>query len=465
MKDLVIGLLDNSARFPDPAAAHRARDLSIAWTRYKYSGVIFENANPYNILQRAAASDAGFCLIQSYGVLLAEVWRPSHEQNLDVSQALKAWMDDGGFLVSGLPVEDVVDEPGGEPCCFLVNLERYRALDCPTFGESGDKPFGWNFIQVSEGAGLPVPAMPSEFAANLVFLDPDNPAAWAPLPDAADDRDPDNQESPADQSDFLSRIHHLTAKLPQGIFVWNLESYADVEQPSEHFKPPLKSLYTVSAGFKPNRILQTHGFTAETRMVVFDYSAQGLEFRRMLREEWDGLDYPSFLRRLFRKIPHGEAHYLLWEGMTPDNLDWALVDQRWQQELDDWGGQDALHQHWQTFQQMQIEYVHCNILTENDHLIEVIRDEDNSLIWWSNAFFSIFSNWCHTGKERSELYLNWVEKLARKAPHLLLYGSDCYNISVNFFPAAEYAIWLQKSLNAGHNELNPASMNRYEMRY
>ena len=157
---------------------------------------------------------------------------------------------------------------------------------------------------------------------------------------------PDGQ-SDTDQAHFLAGIHQLTGNLRNAIFVWNLESYDDIETPSKAFRPPLSTLYTVSAGFKPNRILQTHGFDANTRMVVFDYSPQGLKFRRLLQE----------------------------------------------------------------------------------------------------------------------IYIQWIEKLARKAPGLFLYGSDHQNISVNFYTAGRYAQWLRAAGETGLNELDPEKFHQVEMRF
>ena len=257
----------------------------------------------------------------------------------------------------------------------------------------------------------------------------------------------------------------MTGQLRKGIFVWNLESYADIETPSEYFSPPLKNLYTVSAGFKPNRILETHGFDENTRMVVFDYSAKGLEFRRMIQEEWDGVDYPGFIKMLMKKIPSSEAFYLLWDGMTPENLDWSLVNKRWQEELKAWGGEEALYRHWQQFRRLNIEYVHCDILRQHDRLLDCINAQDNSLVWWSNAFFSVHSNWFYTTGQRVDYYRQWIKKVSEKAPELLLYGSDCHNVSVNCYPAGQYRDWFEPALREADGGLKPSALHRHEIRF
>lgn len=463
---LIFGLLDNATEFPTAQTAARARDLTIAWSRFKYSGPIIEGTSLDEILNRCAITGATHCLVQRYGTILTEVWRREDDDHPEIMQAIGSWIENQDFFITGRVLPHCTDGLDLNLSCVLIDLRTWRNLGCPLAG-----PPPWRALSAhGQKAGLLIEDIPPSIAASLVVLDPARPDQWTPVP-AVDPKAP-IQEQPAEeppatsqQADFLDNIQRLTSQLRKGIFVWNIESYADIETPSDHFSPPLKALYTVSAGFKPNRILETHGFDHKTRMVVFDYSPQGLEFRRLIQEEWDGVDYPAFLRVLFRKIPHGEAFYLLWDGMTPQNLDWSLVQRRWQEELRAWGGEEALYLHWQKFRKMNIEYLSCDILTEHDRLLDSITAGENSLMWWSNAFFSVHSNWLYSTSERIEYYRQWIGKLADKVPGLLLYGSDCHNVSVNCYPAGQYRSWFEKALEDGGDELRPPALHRHEIRF
>src|SRR5262249_3881394 len=163
------------------------------------------------------------------------------------------------------------------------------------------------------------------------------------------------------------------------------ESYRDVEVPSPAFEGPVSTLYSVGAGLKPNRILQTHGFDTSTRVVYFDYSARALEFRHRLRDEWDGRRYPDFLRSVFQKMPSSDTHYFLWPGATPDNLDWKEMERLWAAECARWGGENEIAAHWVRYRELDHEFLSCNILTGHDKLLEHIADQPGSVIWWSNA--------------------------------------------------------------------------------
>ena len=84
------------------------------------------------------------------------------------------------------------------------------------------------------------------------------------------------------------------------------------------------------------------------------------------------------------------------------------------------------------------------------------------MVWWSNAFFSVHSNWHHDAARRRVLYARWIRGLAERAPRLWLYGASSDNASVNGVQAAEYARW--QSLHGG-DELDPGRLGRVDMRY
>jgi hypothetical protein len=60
MDGLVFALLDTAAAIPDAALAARLRDLTISWSRFKYSGPILEGADLDALLGRAATATAWY---------------------------------------------------------------------------------------------------------------------------------------------------------------------------------------------------------------------------------------------------------------------------------------------------------------------------------------------------------------------------------------------------------------------
>jgi hypothetical protein len=264
-----------------------------------------------------------------------------------------------------------------------------------------------------------------------------------------------------DQRTFLDVVSAQTANARQGVFLWNIESYADIETPRDDFPSPVSTLYSVAAGFKPNRVLQTHGFTEDTRVVFFDYSPAALEIRKCLVEQWDGEDFPRFVKYLFKKFPHPETFYQLWNNVTPNNLNWDDIESVCERELNRWGGSELFLEHWQTYRELKHEYVCCNIMTDPSELLNQISDEPNAIIWWSNAFFTMYGNWFYTIDQRKRAYDHWIEQLANKNPNLYLFGSDYNNTSVNFVQAAEYRHQYRRS---GGDCLKPFKLQRTEIR-
>jgi hypothetical protein len=260
---------------------------------------------------------------------------------------------------------------------------------------------------------------------------------------------------------FLEGVRMQVANATRGIFLWNLEPYDDVRTGPQGFEPPISTLYSVASGFKPNAILESLGFDELTRVVFFDYSAGALEAKRLLLEDWDGEDFPRFARYVFRRLPSDVAYYQLWCGATPETLDWSEMERAWTRELELWGGEQAFQRHWSRYRRLRHEFVHCDVLSSAGRLLHRVEPERSAVIWWSNAFFTVYGNWLYTAERRRRLYEQWIFGLAERNPDLFLYGSDFCNSSVNHVRAGDY----RSLLRAAGDELVPLSANAREIRF
>lgn len=382
MLDIICGLLGDRKQAGAGTATGRARDLTVAWLRWHYSGEIVEDSALARILERARAAGHRYCLVQGYGHIVAEHAGPDGGKARGFFDALEEWVGRHDFVFAGVPGR-----------CLLVDLAAWSRA-----GE----PIG----------GAPVPFEPG-LDGHLIDLGTDLATA-AP---------------------FEAFLDEMCDKAGRGVFVLNYESYDDVAEPPPGFAAPVSTLYCVAAGLKPNRILATHGIGAGTRVVFFDYSADALAFRRRLDAEWDGSDYPRYLRGLFER--RDNTHYYLWPGATPEDMDWAELERLWAAELARWDGAEAFATHWRRFQAIGREYLACNIL-EPDPLLARIEDAPGSAIWWSNAFCTIYSAAHHSLDEKRAIYEGWIARLADRAPGIFLYGSDHSNSSVNAITARDY---------------------------
>src|SRR5262249_14717252 len=147
------------------------------------------------------------------------------------------------------------------------------------------------------------------------------------------------------QRRLVTKVRRQIKGSKHGIFPWNLEAYDDVDAPPDGLRPPLTSVYCVAAGFKPYRILHTHGFDSRTRVGLFDYSPRALEFRHRLIRDWDGTDYPAFLQKAFRDSPP-DTYFQLWAGLSPAEVAPSDVERLWRAETDRWGGEETFQKNW-----------------------------------------------------------------------------------------------------------------------
>jgi hypothetical protein len=502
IEGVVFGLLDTSDRIPDDRLAEKFRNFTIAWSRFGYHDVMLENKSLHGLLQEALDLGYSYCLVQSYGHVIGETWIPEHWEQVDFQTALARWIDNHEFFVTGTIQHDNEGGYGLADDCLLVNLQRYAELGQPEFGQpcttateviqpraimepdpDSDRfqsleptqetastipaHAGWNFINTSLRGGHAVLNFSKSIDGSRINLYDPSPQKMQAFARHLDTLLPDYSSADLNsglsygQKQFLDSIDAQVKDSRKGVFLFNLESYQDVIERPDGFTSPVSSLYSVTAGFKPNMMLHALGFDDSTRMVFFDYSTTALEIRKVINSEWDGEDFPRFVRYLMKQFPPGEVFYQLWAGLSPDEIAWGDLEQLWRNEIEKWGGESIFKQHWTAFRDIRHEYVHCNLLTDRNSLLAAIDDKPNAAIWWSNAFFTIYSNWLHTADERKAIYDSWLEQLAERNPSIFLYGSDYNNINVNHIRVGEY---LERYLAEGENCLQPGRFYKHEIR-
>jgi hypothetical protein len=509
IENLVFGLLNTREKINDKRLAMKLRSRTLSWSRYGYQGIIIEKDSAEEILDQALTLNYRYCLIQSYGHIITEDWHPQNAKAANFHSALKNWLETRDFFITGHILFDDELGYGLSEQALLVNLDDYRQFGRPRLGTPGPdrlpmvkalpdaetqtdgeslivlrpsgetelcRPhlYGWNLIHTSLQNGKAVYGFDEAMRRTTLYLD-----AGSEVRDSCAEQEalchdqrtsrkavaPKGREAESEkhkQERFINSVQLQIDHSRRGVFLWNIEPYDDVATPPPNFHPPVAALYCVAAGFKPNRILHTHGFTERTRVVFFDYSLQALEIRRLLHEQWDGQDYPRFVKYILKKFPHPETFYQLWAGVSPENMNWNDVDHLWQEELRRWGGQQVFQEHWEFYKRLKPEYFPCNILTEQARLAEQIEPQKNSVIWWSNAFFTVYSNWTYTIEERQQIYQNWVTRLAARNAELFIYGADDMNTSVNFVQAGPYANHYSRFAGT---DLIPHKQHRHAIRF
>lgn len=464
----------------------RLRDLTITWSRYGYQGPVIEHPALDAILEQALDGGYQACLIQTPGHIISEDWLLPHWGRAGFHDCLEHWLANEDALVSAELLRGK-HYFGLNPECMLINLKHYQALGRPVFGMASSSPRvvslpraptsddprmalepsgetvelipdreGWGFIHASLNGGYAVRSLDGAFDGKHLSLA--SMSASDAMPHVGDslnnlDALAADASLNAVQRRFLDGVATQIQRARSGVFLWNIESYADL--PDGPQAKPLSRLYCVAAGFKPNMLLRRQGYKHDTRVCFFDYSQRALDIREILIKEWDGNDYPAFCRGLLERFPEPDTFYQLWDGIQAARIDWADVQHLWQDELARWGGARAFQNHWQAQGELEYRFIRCDLVADPEPLLGEMEPRDGSLIWWSNAFFTTSTNWLHTIARRRRDFTAWIDGLAERCPTCLLYGADHNNTPVNAVSAAEYRARLAARLaQDAHDELS-----------
>src|SRR5262249_39196340 len=141
--------------------------------------------------------------------------------------------------------------------------------------------------------------------------------------------------------------------------------------------------------------------------------------------------------------------------------DRADLERRWQAELSRWGGAAAFKEAWTHERRLRHDFLCCDLLSDHGTLLSAMDGAPGAVIWWSNAFFTVSSNWRHTVDARRALYERWIEALAARDPGIWVYGSDHSNVSVNGLSAGAY---LARYREVGGDPLAPRRLGKVEIR-
>jgi hypothetical protein len=439
---LILAMLDTSRLIPDKDVAALCRNLTVSWSHRDYSGPVFHGTSPAAIIHRALGDGYRHVYIQSHGHVIAR--SPTLKAG-SVSPFLTNLVERS--TKNGQPILAVGML---EPSLPLAVRDAGFLVDLDTYARCGRPPALWDVQRRTVQFQLPAEDAPAvvAYGADLehqaIYLRPEDPGHAGVLRRLLDDGLTtlddviDNEPLDADVRHFLRHTCTIVARSEAGVFPWNFERYDDIQRPPAGFQGPVSSLYSVAAGFKPNMILQRHGFGPRTRVVLMDYSQNALDIRRWLIGMWDGTDFPAILHRMLERFPPSETYYHL--PTADGRVDWQRVRELWIEELSDWGGAEVFARHWDNYRNLSHEFVLVNLLQDPEALLSRVWDESGSVMWWSNVFFSAYALWHLSLDERQAVYRNWIGRLVSAAPNLLLYGYDDFNRVLAGVIAGRYEI-------------------------
>jgi len=443
-KNYIVGILDDSFVIPNATAAEKSKELTEFFTRFKYFGNIISGTSVNEILDKALKENVKYCLIQCIGHLIKEAYFFS---------LIEKWMDTHNFFITG----HIMDKQnpnsahaeghgyyGLHKQCLLVNLEYYKKFDKPVYGNKKSmnkellskaqrhvhnihddytplslKPTeetetctplvdGWNFINKSLENGLTVYNFHPKIREQKQYVYPN--------------------KSAAELNYQLSWINNIVTYAPTCVFFWNTEKYSDLKYIK--LDKPIDHLYSVAAAFKPNVILNTFDFTNNTKVTFYDYSKQALAFKKMIINSWDGEDYPDFLRWAKSKYSINETAGTMTENQSYEDL--------WELEIQQWGSEKNLKNHWNNYKTLQHSYIHCDICENPEKITSKITKGGTQLIWWSNAFHTVNAHYLRGLQGAKKCYNEWLSQLSNTNENLYIMGKDYVNKPVEGSTLKEY---------------------------
>lgn len=429
-KNYVVGIYDDTEMSKNMTFDQKRKEITEFFTRFKYFGPIIVKNSINDVLDEALNHDVEYCVVQSVGHIIQDV----HFFNF-----IEKWIEKQDFFVTGHIMDKNKtnkNNPQGDKGyyglhkqCMLINLKYYKKFDKPVFGKKNSKdefvvvadrhakdihddytplalkpteeltictPLvdGWNFINTSLANDLTVYNFHPKIRESKQYIYPTSSAA--------------------ELERQLSWITNIVNYAQECVFFWNTETYLDLKYVD--IEKPIRKLYAVAASFKPNMILNHYGFVEDTEVVYFDYSKSALAFKKLLLKEWNGDDYPAFLNYAQKKYAINETGGNETQHLTRDEL--------WKREISWWGSEKNIKEHWNEYKKLKHSYVHCDICENPDKLTKLITNEQESVIWWSNAFHTVGAQYLRGIKGVKECYHNWLTQIHTQNPDIWILGKD-----------------------------------------
>ncbi len=325
------------------------------------------------------------------------------------------------FLVMGHLIDKKGLYCGIHEQMFIVNMNVYRELGRPDFGgyESGSRMLhnysagasihddytplsvqpapgvserrtwscGWNFVNASLGAGLAVLNLPEELRLAKVYAYPedqihklnknlellyqmedlDNPSQRKLLGFLFNRRFGFNPKSRGSGVNLADR--------ESIVYLFNTEELvANPEWVSKNAQP-LDVYFGPCAGFLDMAALRTHGFHDRTRLIYFDINRKSVQIRERLFAEFDG--QPERLIPLLKK-------FMADEPDRPFHL--GDADLEYRRLMEAVGSREKFMEIWNAMRRMPKEFLHLNLISENEKLLAKIQPGERALFTISDIF-------------------------------------------------------------------------------
>lgn len=130
-----------------------------------------------------------------------------------------------------------------------------------------------------------------------------------------------------------------------------------------------------TAGFKLLYYAYTYGIDIETtKFIWYDFDPHSCAFKRDLLAEWNGIDYPAYVKSWCERNP--EANTLLLKQ----------VDKQWNNILEHFGGEHSWLDFWMQVQLCEHTVLEVDLVKDHKKITDML--ENKSTFFWSSNIYS-----------------------------------------------------------------------------
>ena len=207
-----------------------------------------------------------------------------------------------------------------------------------------------------------------------------------------------------------------TFQFREQVWIYNSESYQFPKSVSKN----IDTYMGPAAGFKYLDVLK---YSENVNYVLYDFMPISIAWIKMLREEWDGRDYPAVLAS---KSAEWSQYYKYISGDI--NLNQQLL-------FDEFENEDTFAALWQRFKNSTVEFVQCDLF-DLDTVTDLSKKiSGNTLFYYSNIFATDFQIKRKSLAEITTSYNNIIDIFNQ--PDIVLYGTN---------PVGEWVIHKENTL-------------------
>ena len=130
-----------------------------------------------------------------------------------------------------------------------------------------------------------------------------------------------------------------------------------------------------TAGFKLLYNAYNYGFDIDsTKFVWYDFDAHSIKFKRLMVKEWDGIDYPAFVKQWCEDNP--DANTLLLKS----------VDKEWLNIIEEFGGMDNWLDFWIQVKLCKHEFLEVDLVNNHKLITDKLDNNASTFFWTSNIY-------------------------------------------------------------------------------